>query len=289
MKKLLLLLLIAFVLTGCQPTGTPSPDDQNNANTGSTTGKVTEGTDSEAAIKKADEETIIQIEALISNFKYEDAYELVGSIKNPTEQEKWYSKFTLVENVLLSQRGECAPDALGNPGETGAIYYAYNSQGQMTKAIVEGDWIYTNLCTIMLQDVKKVNYLLDYEEYTYNQKGQLETVTGYRDTSKDKKMYVATFIYNDAGLKTKVEFVECQGFKEETSFLYDGQGRLISRKYYYAGQKDYEDPVTYDDNGFRIYPKAQANYDENGRILKITTDDGIVTTYTYGTAYAFEE
>ena len=286
MKKLLLLLLVVLILTGCQPAGTPNLDDHDKANTGSTTGKVTEGTDSEAAIKKADEETIIQIEALISNLKYEDAYKLVGSIKNPIEQKEWYSKFTLIENVLLSQHGECAPDALGNPGETGTIYYAYNSQGQITKAIVEGDWIYTDLCTIMMQDVQKINYLLEYEEYTYNQNGQLTTVTGYNTPSKDRKLYVATFVYNDGGLNSKVEYMTNDGFEVETTFVYDDQGRLSEIKYFRAVY--ITNSISYDDNGFRIYPNAQVNYDENGRILKITTAEGIVTTYRYGTAYAFE-
>ena len=274
MKKLFLIILTALVLTGCASNGTNQPETNNNKSD-----------------SNVDAEVIVLITDSIKNGEYETAYKQVGKLNNEEEKKKWSSKFTVIENVLISENATSTVDAIGNPGETSTIYYKYNKNGQIIAAIAEGDVIDTNQRTIMVEHLQLINYLLGYEEYAYNEQGQLVTLTGYKDIQKERKRYVAQITYNELGQKTKVEYTTEDGLKAETSFQYNDEGKLVSVKYnsdsIVASISERE--IKYDSSGLKQVDGAQIDYDESGRITQITYDNGTVFIRNYGDFYVYEE
>lgn len=132
------------------------------------------------------------------------------------------------------------------------------------------------------------------EEYTYDEKGRLKTMSMvYTDGEKESRD-VYTYTYDDTDHLEKKEFDQSNGQKHTWVYTYDEKGHCVKEESGGEGYRDVMVTYTYNEAGKLLlryetygdsdsWQKTEYTYDANGNVLTnaYLTSNGIGWTYEY--------
>ena len=279
MKKITAMLLIMcmlFCLTACS---------QNENSTDST--KKTEN----ITIDKNYTETL----ELINEKEYEKAYKKIDDISDKKLANELKSKFTIIENVLLSKTIVVPDDKFGNKIGPYTVNYYYDINGNMVEVNAkEVPIIHIQKKAInhLMKYVHVLNYHPYHEKLTYDEDNKLTKIMGCSKDS-EKIIYTADFIYDEKGNNSKVAYTYNNG-ATETFFEYNQKGKLVKMQGARDGNVEITTSIEYDVNGNVI--EEGTVYDDKGNIIESKTYyySGGTTTeakciWNYGDFYIYNE
>ena len=177
--------------------------------------------------EKEIDEAVIIVNDLIAAGEFEEAYKALDNISDDSVADEFRDKFIVVKDVLLSQEFTGKADALGNSDYV-EVKCNYDTNGRIVS--IEG-YVPSSLMgrvTSAVVDEKMylVNYWLNYEVVAYNPNGQIGSITGYRDSSMERKDYLIEYEYAENGKLLKAKIMDANDFYSFSYYAYDDNGRV---------------------------------------------------------------